>query len=262
MDIYQAVLAGLIQGILEWLPVSSSGQVTVFLSGMLGLELVNAYGLSLYLHMGTLFSAILYYGKEIINTTRNHGVSLNNPLLRLWTATTTISIAVGYPTYMFFQKKLGGVSLDVFTGVIGILLIATGLLLIYAKSKRNYRTFKDLGLRDYIALGIAQGISVIPGVSRSGATIAVLLLLGLHGSDAVKTSFLASIPAIALASIYTGLSQGYIASVTGLAGMLSAFTAGLMGLWFMVFISKKLPLYYFTLTIGLIMATATIPFII
>lgn len=255
-------MAGLIQGVLEWFPVSSSGQVMVFLSSMLRLGLIEAYGLALYLHLGTLFSAILYYRKNIINSIKSHGLSFNNPLLRLWIITTIISVVIGYPIYVFYQKILGNVSLDIVTGVIGFLLITTGLLLMYAKPKKDYRMFKDLGIKDYIVLGIAQGISVIPGISRSGVTIAVLLFLGLHSSDAVKTSFLASIPTIALVSIYTGLSQGYILSVVGLTGMLSALGAGLIGLWIMVFISRKLPLYYFALTIGLIMVLATIPFII
>lgn len=262
LNLYQVVLAGFIQGILEWLPVSSSGQVMVFLSSILGLRLIEAYGLAIYLHMGTLFSAILYYREDIINSIKSYGLSFNNSLLRLWVVTTIVSVATGYPIFMVYQKILGNVSLDVVTSVIGLLLIITGLLLMYAKSKKNYRMFKDLRIGDYIVLGIAQGASIIPGISRSGVTIAILLLLGLHSSDAVKTSFLASIPIIALASIYAGLTQGYIASVIGLTGMLSAFGAGLIGLWIMVFISRKLPLYYFALTIGLIMVLATIPFTI
>ncbi len=262
LNLYQVALAGFVQGILEWLPVSSSGQVMVFLSSILGLRLIEAYRLALYLHMGTLFSAILYYREDIIDSIKSYGISFNNSLLRLWVITTIVSVVTGYPIYIVYQKILGNVSLDIATSIIGLSLIITGLLLMYAKSKKNYRTFKDLGVKDYIVLGIAQGISIIPGISRSGITIAILLLLGLHSSDAVKTSFLASIPIIALASIYIGLFQGYIVSIVGLIGMLSALGAGLIGLWVMVFMSKKLSLYYFALTIGLIMVLATIPFII
>jgi len=231
----------------------------VFLSSVLGLKLVEAYRFAVYLHLGTLFSAILYYRDDIINSIKGCGFSFNNSLLRLWITTTVVSVVTGYPMYITYQRILGNVNLDVVTGVIGLLLIVTGLLLMYAKSKRNYRVFKDLNIKDYIALGIAQGTSIIPGISRSGVTIAILLLLGLHSSDAVKTSFLASIPIIALASLYTGLSQGYIISTIGLTGMLSAFGAGLMGLWVMVFISRKLPLHYFTLILGLIMFLASTP---
>ena len=262
LNLYQVILVGFIQGILEWLPVSSSGQVMVFLSSIFGLRLIEAYRLAIYLHMGTLFSAILYYKEDIINSIKSYGFSFDNSLLRLWVITTIVSIITGYPIYIAYQRILGNTSLDVVTSVIGLLLIITGLLLMYAKFKRNYRVFKDLRIGDYIVLGIAQGVSIIPGISRSGITIAILLLLGLHSSDAVKTSFLASIPIIALASIYAGLSQGYIVSVTGLMGMLSALGAGLIGLWIMVFISRKLPLHYFALTVGLIMVLATTPFII
>lgn len=260
LDLYQVVLAGFIQGVLEWLPVSSSGQVMVFLSRVLGLRLVEAYGLAIYLHIGTLFSAILYYGRDIISWVKGHGLGLNNLLVRLWLVTTIASIAIGYPIYVVYQETLSNTSLDVVTSFIGLLLVITGLLMKYAKHERNYRTLKDLKTRDYIALGIAQGVSIIPGISRSGTTIAILLLLGLRSNDAVKTSFLASIPVIALASIYTGLSQGYIVSIAGLIGILSALGAGLIGLWIMVFLSKRLPLYYFALTIGLAMILASIPF--
>ena len=260
LDLCQVVLAGFVQGVLEWLPVSSSGQVMVFLSGVFGLELVEAYGLAVYLHVGTLFSAILYYGGDIVGCVRSCGLGFSNLLVRLWVVTTMVSVVVGYPMYLVYRETLGGVSLDVVTGVVGLLLIVTGLMLKYAGSKRSYRTFEDLRVRDYIVLGIVQGASVIPGVSRSGVTIAVLLLLGLRGSDAVKTSFLASIPVIALASIYAGLSQGYIVSVVGLMGMLSAFGAGLIGLQVMVFLSRRLPLHYFALAMGLVMVLASIPF--
>lgn len=262
-DLYDIVVAGILQGLLEWFPISSSGQVMLFLSGLLGIGIIEAYGLSIYLHFGTLLSAITFYRKDIVNVlkvvTSKTGF-WNNSILRLWVIVAPISIAVGYPLYIVYRKFLGDLPLDTVTGLIGLLLVATGIALMITGSKSGSRKLEDMTLKDYVSLGVVQGLSVIPGVSRSGVTIATLLFLGLRGSEAVRTSFLASIPIIALASMYSGLVHGYVLTITGILGVLSSLLAGITGIWIMTFISRRLPLHYFSLTIGLIMVLATLPF--
>ncbi len=262
VDLHDIILAGVLQGILEWFPVSSSGQVMLLLSGLFGLEVVRAYGLSIYFHLGTLLSAIVFYRRDLAGIPRvlfTRTGFWENSVLRLWIITTPISIALGYPLYMVYTMFLEGVTLDVVTGVIGLLLVATGIALAITGSKQGFRSFKDMVLRDYFLLGLAQGLSIIPGISRSGSTIAVLLLLGFKASESIRISFLASIPVIALATLYVGYTSGYVFSPTMFLGLISAFIFGLLGIWFMNILARKIPFYYFAITIGLIMALASIP---
>ncbi len=259
VNLLEVLVAGFLQGLLEWFPVSSSGQVLLFLSSLMGLSLTKAFSIALYLHVGTLLSVIVYYRRDIASHLSQEFLSLSNPLTRLWVITTIVSLIVGYPVYKLYNLVLSGVSLDVVTGLIGLLLVLTGAMLLLTGRGIKLRAFTEMGLRDYILLGIAQGVSVIPGVSRSGLTIAVLLLLGFKASESVRISFLASIPVIALATLYVGYTSGYAFSPLMLLGLASAFASGLLGIWIMNTLARRIPLYYFAITVGLIMALASIP---
>ncbi len=225
----------------------------------MGLTLAKAFNMALYLHVGTLLSVIVYYRRDIASHLGQELLSLKNPLTRLWVITTIISLIIGYPVYKLYSLVLSGVSLDVVTGLVGLLLVLTGIILLVTGRGVKLRVFTEMSLRDYILLGIAQGVSVIPGVSRSGLTIAVLLLLGFKASESVRISFLASIPVIALATLYVGYSSGYVFSPLMLLGLASAFASGLLGIWVMNTLARKIPLYYFAIIVGLVMALASIP---
>ena len=238
------LIAGFLQGILEWLPVSSSGQVMVFLAKIFSMDLTVAYSFTLFLHLGTVLSAIVFFGKKIINELRT---SLF--LLKFWIYVTLVSVVVGYPIYYFYRKIIGQLSLDVVSLSIGFLLILTGFIAF--KVERRTASKENVTLRDMVFLGLAQGVSVIPGISRSGITIALLLWLGFKPERAVELSFLASIPVIILAGIYASLETQI--NITGMVGLLSSFISGLISIGVMVSLAKKLPMHYFMLTIGALM---------
>ncbi len=253
-----AVLAGLLQGLLEWLPVSSSGQVTLFLARLFGYGVAEAYRISLFLHFGTLASAIVFFYKDVFKAVRGLLTLKFNPVVRLWIYATIFSLIVGFPLYLLYNRIASGLSLDIASVLIGISLIIIGFSMMKT-SGSGKRKLDEMTLRDYLFLGLAQGIAVLPGVSRSGLTILVLLVLGFSSWEAVRTSFLASIPVIFLASLFTGLSEGFVLEYTSILALLSAFTAGVIGIAIMTFLSRKLPLYYFPIVAGMIVLVVTVP---
>ncbi len=246
--IYQPVIAGLIQGLLEWLPISSSGQVMIFLASVLGLNLSMAYSLSIFLHLGTTFSAIIYFKSKIVRELRG-----SKYLIKLWFYVTIASIAIGFPLYIAYFRFLESISLDIVSLSVGILLILTGIVAFKVRGK--FSTKSKLEIKDFLLLGFIQGLSVIPGVSRSGITITLLLWLGLKPEKAVETSFLASIPVLLLASIY--VASVSTLSPMGFIALITSFISGIISISFMISLAKRLPFHYFALAMGLIMVSMT-----
>ncbi len=257
-SIIDAFLAGILQGLLEWLPVSSSGQVTLFLAGLFGYGISEAYRISLFLHFGTLISAIVFFHRDIIEAIKGLLKLKLNPITRLWIYTTIFSLIVGFPIYLAYNRIASGLNLDIASTIIGGALVSLGFLM-KSVSIRGSKKLDEMALTDYVILGIAQGVAVLPGVSRSGLTILALLLLGFTAWEAVRTSFLASIPVILIASLYTGLSEGFILEYTSIVALVSAFIAGLIGIAIMTILSRKLPLHYFPIAAGIIVLAITLP---
>jgi len=242
------LIAGFLQGILEWLPVSSSGQLMVFLAKISSLNLAGAYSFAFFLHLGTVLSAIVFFSKKIINE-----LKASFFLLKFWVCVTLVSIVVGYPIYYFYTKIIGQLSLDVVSLSIGFLLIITGIITFKVRKRNASR--KNVTLMDMMVLGLAQGVSVIPGISRSGITIALLLWLGFKPERAVELSFLASIPVIIIAGAYASLESQI--GITGIIGLMASFISGLISIGVMVSLAKKLPIHYFMLSIGALMVLIT-----
>ena len=186
----EAILLGLIQGLTEFLPVSSSGHL-VILSSVLGVE-THGLTFEVLVHFGTLIAVLVVFRDDIINLIRN-------PFQKL-----TLLIIVGaIPTAIIglsledtFEKMFGSLQ------IVGFGLLVTGALLWVAESiKNNSKDFKQMKYKDAIIIGIAQGIAIIPGISRSGTTIAISLILGLDRRTAARYSFLLAIPVILGATI-------------------------------------------------------------
>jgi len=242
------LIAGFLQGCLEWLPVSSSGQVMVFLAKISSVNLAEAYSFALFLHLGTALSAIVFFRKKII-----YGLKTSFFLLKFWVYVTLVSIAIGYPIYYLYTKIVGQLSLDAVSLSIGFLLILSGI--IASKVREKFAVKENVTLIDMIVLGLAQGVSVIPGISRSGITIALLLWLGFKPERAVELSFLASIPVIILAGAYASIESQI--DISGTVGLAASFILGLISIGAMVSLAKKLPIHYFMLSIGMLMVLIT-----
>jgi undecaprenyl-diphosphatase len=194
-NLVNAIILSIIQGITEWLPVSSSGHLVLF-EGILNYDVGLMFEVAL--HFGTLMAVFVYFGEDIIEILRELVSGRWNSergRLGILIVIATIPVAIaGYFLQSIFESAFG--SLAVTAIGFGI----TGMILLIASLRFKARKFGYIGA---CGVGLFQVISLFPGVSRSGSTISGGLLFGLKEKEAMKFSFLMSIPAIFGASILT-----------------------------------------------------------
>ena len=256
----ESILLGLIQGITEWLPVSSEGLVTASATFLLDKSLEDAIGISLWLHLGTALAALLSFKVEILNLTKGF---MGNPscfkgeigFLFLGTA---VSALIGLPLLLFageiFQSDPTKNGIQTFTALIGIFMIVTGVILLRSK-RSGKRKRNDSGTIDAMLTGTAQGFSVLPGLSRSGLTVSVLLARGMDRRDALTLSFLLSIPAGIGAGLYTVFSTGIILSPEHLVAVGMSFITGLVTIRILLKLADRINFGIFVISVGMLLAS-------
>ncbi|HZA45397.1 MAG TPA: undecaprenyl-diphosphatase UppP [Rubrobacter sp.] len=201
LELLQAIILGIVQGLTEFLPVSSSGHLLLG-QYFLGLD-QNRFGLSfdVALHMGTLIAVVSYFWRDLIRMVRAFLRSFayrdlkNDPdqrLAYLVIASAAPAALIGFLFGDFFEDTVRSPWVVVFNFIlVGVLFIVGE-----AVGTRTRRASK-LGFGEAVSIGLAQSMALVPGVSRSGATITLGLLLGLRREEAAKFSFLMSVPIIA-----------------------------------------------------------------
>jgi undecaprenyl-diphosphatase len=185
----QSIILGIIQGAAEWLPISSTGHLRLA-EHFMGLSIPLLFDITL--HIGTLIPILVFFRKDIkdLLTALAHldFKSENGRLLLLIIIGTIPTGLIGF----FFATPVENLSHDILA--IALALIASGTLLYLSRFGRE--TTDNISIRNAIIFGIAQGIAIIPGLTRSGTTIAIALLFGTKREKAFKFSFLMSIPAV------------------------------------------------------------------
>ncbi len=195
-DFIAAFLLAVIQGITEWLPISSSGHLVIF-------EHLLSYNGGLFfevaLHFGTLMAVFVYFGKDIVDIVRDvlqGKFETDNAKIGVRVIIASIPVAIiGFLFLDFFESLFNSLVLTAWGFAI------TGLFLLIASLDIGKRAKKVPGYIESILIGFAQVVSILPGISRSGATISSGLLSGLDPKSAAKFSFLMSIPVIFGANI-------------------------------------------------------------
>ncbi len=194
------LLLAFLQGVLEWLPVSSEGQI-ITVSTLLGIDdPTSALDLALWLHLGTLIAVSVKYHKEIFLYINPR---IRDPVTVQWrwflVLSTIGTIIIGVPCYLLFVSYL---ELTTSVGeyimlIIGVALLVTAGLLFYAKKQqKSGKQIEDLSKKEMTLIGLFQGFTIIPGISRSGVTMSSLFLLSVDKEEAIKGSFIMSIPAV------------------------------------------------------------------
>ena len=216
MDIYHAVMLGIVQGITEFFPISSSGHL-VILQNLLGLE-EPQMAFDIFLHLGTSAAVIIFFRKDILGLFRGDRKTLSFILIA-----TIPTFIIGF----FFKDAVESFFRS--ARIAGYMLIVTGIWLGLASRISHIREGekKELGPANSVMIGISQGVAVIPGISRSGATIATAMLLGIDKEKACRFSFLLSLPAILGA---TALRAHKIAAHLASAEMLSYLAGGVVAM--------------------------------
>ena len=193
------VILGLVQGISEWLPISSKTQVIIASTFLFGLGIKEAYALGLFLEAGTFIAALYYFRREawgVLRALVGRGDAESRLLLKFLVVVTALTAVVGVGIYVTALSSISGPVVGVPMVVLGCILIGDGLVVRFARGRTlPSKGLSDLALRDMVIIGVVQGIAALPGVSRSGVTVSAMLLLGINARDSFRLSFLALIPA-------------------------------------------------------------------
>jgi undecaprenyl-diphosphatase len=233
---WEYILLGFIQGIFEWIPVSSEGVVAI-VSNFLVKDF-NSVDLALFLHLGTLLAVLIYFWKDWISL-----ISFKDKeFLRFFIIVTIISGGLGFFVYKFAKSVSIGSGLLALTGL-GLLLTSW-----FQKNNIKLKINKDVSS---ILVGLLQAISTIPGVSRSGSTVFGLSLTEDDPSEILKKSYLISVPVVAGSSLYLFFQNSEIVSFSWPA-VISSFVFGLLSLKIIMDLSKKINFSKFTLIFGLL----------
>lgn len=191
MDVGVSILLGVVQGVAEWLPISSKTQIMFVATALMGYSPALAYSLGLFLEAASVIAALLYFRSVYVSALRGLlGDRAGRRWLTYFVVTTVVTAVVGLPLYLTARASLmGSAAAGWLMIALGLAVVLNALLLQRARRAAGLKTFGDMTLRDMALVGIAQALSVLPGVSRSGATTTTLLLLGYKPEEAFKASF-------------------------------------------------------------------------
>ena len=218
------VILGIVQGISEWLPISSKTQVIIASNVLFGLSFTQGYALGLFLEAGTFIAATYYFRKEVWKVLRalaGRGDDEGRTLLKFLVVVTVFTAVVGVVIYKTVSESYSGPVLGIPMIALGCVLLGDATLITLAKSRYEpTKGIRDLSLKELVAIGLVQGVAAFPGVSRSGVTVSAMLLLGINPKDSFKLSFLALIPAsIGAAGVTIVLSPDQISTAIDAAGV-------------------------------------------
>lgn len=248
MEIIDAILLGIVQGLTEFLPVSSSGHLELG-KAILGDQMVPEESLlfTVVLHFATALSTIVIFRKDILEILKglfSFKWNEDTQFVAKIALSMIPAVIIGFTYESEFSDLFGGN-----IKLVGFMLIVTALLLYLADKARQ--TDKKVSFKDALVIGFAQAIAMLPGISRSGATISTSVLLRNDKAKAARFSFLMVVPLI-FGKIAKDLINGEISfqaeNITILSvGFLAAFISGLIACTWMIKLVKKSKLSYFSI---------------
>ncbi|MHA2427621.1 MAG: undecaprenyl-diphosphate phosphatase [Candidatus Hermodarchaeia archaeon] len=275
--IIELLILTLMQGLLEYLPVSSEGQILLVGVNVFFFDSAFVLSLIFWLHLGTAFTVIVFYHRDIFSPlyARIHSsaeevsdseqTKLFGPLFVFVIAGTIGTVLIALPLYFFLKNWVTYLMGSVVTLLVGILLIATGFVLYFQRGAKGDLTLGDISVREAFVIGLLQGIAVLPGISRSAMTLTWLLVRGVNREDALRLSFLLSVPATIGVVTLDFLIEGAVLILPPfilLAIILVAFLTGLVTLTLLRYYAIRVPWWIFCLILGIIVVGLTIPTIV
>lgn len=247
MSWLEALILGIVQGLTEFLPVSSSGHIELT-KGILGTE-VNEGGIlmTVVLHFATALSTIVVFRKDILEIITGLFQFKNNEAFQ-FSLKIVVSMIPAAIIGVVFEEYID----TFFEGqyvLVGLMLVLTAFLLYMADKAKQ--TNKDVTLRNAFVIGVSQAIAILPGISRSGATISTSVLLGIDRTKAARFSFLMVVPLILGKMGKDLISDDFTTAGVGatplLIGFVAAFITGLFACTWMIALVKKSKLIYFSI---------------
>jgi len=248
MDILEAIILGIIQGLTEFLPVSSSGHLELA-KAILGDTSVpeESMTFTVVLHFATALSTLVIFRKEVLVIFKGLlALKWNNEFK--FSLKIVISMIPAVCVGLLFEEQLA----SFFGGkiaLVGSMLLLTAVLLLLADKAKN--TNKEVSFGNSLIIGISQAIAMLPGISRSGATISTSVLLGIDRTKAARFSFLMVVPLIfgkISKDVLSGNLNFQSSEIIPIsAGFITAFLAGLLACKWMIALVKKSKLVYFSI---------------
>ncbi len=263
---------GVLQGCLEWIPVSSEAFLMIYLIVILKLDPLTALAISIFLHFSTMLTVVIYFKKDFIGALKvlinifnmeKRSNTRNNAVFKLLVTSFIGSIISGGATYMFYTILLKTLEKSFLETVglfililIGIAMVFTGFLM--KKQAIGLRTLEEANEVDGLLGGLAQGLAVIPGISRSGITLATFLYRKFQKEDALTISFLIYVSAVILSTLYYLLVNNIIIMIQSVGiffftiAFVSTFVSSLITMKSFLYVAKKLSFSRFLISIGVL----------
>ena len=235
MGIFESIILGIVQGLTEFLPVSSSGHLVMF-QKFFGTQ--DELFFTLALHLGTLIAVLVVYWKDVVHIIKNPFSDLTKKLVFATIPTVVI---------VFILKSLVESSFSSYFFICGFLLSA---LLLFVTEKKYDKSIpkKSISYKNSFLIGVAQGLACFPGVSRSGSTICAGMLAGENKEEVAKFSFLLSIPIIIASCGYELICNPIVLTnnwIPIVVGMIVSMISGIFAIKLMLNVVKKVKFTYF-----------------
>tara|TARA_B100001559_G_scaffold315787_1_gene318254 strand:+ start:3358 stop:4134 length:777 start_codon:yes stop_codon:yes gene_type:complete len=248
-----SILIGLIQGVVEWIPVSSEGILVILFDCCTEIGFSEGIAIALLLHFGTGVASTMYFSKDIIEIlkVRDWTTGSQKNLLSAIIISSFFTGIIGIPIYLAMTsipEHLGKYLMI----LIGILIIITGLVQIRQVSKVG-RSIDDIKVFEMSLLGIVQGFSILPGLSRSALTLSFLIGREVKVEDALKLSYLISIPVSFGGGLLGLFALGVFSlELSHIVGIFTAFLAGIITIGFLMRLLKNIPMGMVALATGVL----------
>ena len=227
MTFFEAILLGIIQGLTEFLPISSSGHLVLFQS-WLNIS-IEGNTFEVIVHIGTLGSILFVFWEDVYTILKNLTKRESQFQVGTLALATIPAVLVGFTLKDYFEILFDN------TTSVSIALMVTGVILFISKFAKQNNS--SITWKSGLLIGLAQAIAIIPGISRSGFTISAALLLGKNSREAARFSFLLAIPVITGAGLLTamdGLNGESFPIPILLGGLLSSFIIGVFALQWLI----------------------------
>jgi len=273
------IILAILQGLVEWLPISSKSQIMIVSIAFLGISAPEAFSLAIFMHLGTALAALTKFRREFYGAIKAcfpnppKDLSSTNFKMRNWIIIATIGTALtAMPLFFFVEHIFEATPMngDFVTLFIATLLIVTGIILlttkrIYGKKRIESEPKENVNKQSFIS-GLLQGIAILPGISRSAMTVSANLFGNYDREEAVRLSFIMSVPAVLAAIAVDYLFGEYpifgiIDPVTFLIVTLVTFLVGYFMMDLIIRFARKIQFGYFCIAFGVIAFILIVPFL-
>lgn len=255
------IIVAFIQGLVEWLPISSEGQAVLFVYNFSSVPPSELITLVVWLHLGTALAVIVRYPRTIFEVLalRDRTLFKNLLIATLCTAITAL------PLYFFLKSNISAFQGEILNIVIGALLVVTAIILYLPTLKDNAEMIETVepDAKVSAVTGLVQGFSVLPGLSRSGVTVSALLMQRVSKETALRFSFLMSVPAVlgivAVEVLTSGAALPSIAPLDLLLIEVIVFITGLGSMEFLLRVARRISFWKLCIVLGIISIVFGIP---